>query len=180
MFNYLLESVLEISSVATEHNKSLCKCLKENCLNIIHQFDVRHFSKKIKASLCTKRKQKGNKQLVGWIKSIINHFWWNSATCQENPVIIREKWLSVFQHVSDKHDWEDNKFYHCCEHGPLQEGGYRWLPVYNALKHIATDEMVLNDFSYLTKLCHSGVLEVFHSLYNMYFPKRIAFSCRGM
>ena len=38
------------------------------------------------------------------------------------------------------------------------------------LKYIVTDEMILNDLSYLTKLCHSRELEVFLSLYNIYCP----------
>ena len=61
---------------------------------------------------------KTNNQLMGWIKSIISHFWWSSAACQKNAVIIREKWFSVLQRVSNKHDWEGNQFYHSCEHGP--------------------------------------------------------------
>ena len=48
---------------------------------------------------------------------------------------------------------------------------------YNASKHIVTDKNILNDLSYLIKCSHSGELEVFHLLCNMYCPKRIAFSC---
>ena len=40
VFDYLLESGLETSSITTERHKSIHKHLKENCRNIIHQFDV--------------------------------------------------------------------------------------------------------------------------------------------
>ena len=118
-FKYLLEPGFEISSITNRHN-SIRKYLKENCSMIIHQLDIWHFSNK----------------LVGWIKPIINHFWWSSATSQENPVkITREKWLSVLQHVSNKHDCEGNQFYHSCEHGLLSseeertKDGYQKVPM---------------------------------------------------
>ena len=84
------------------------------------------------------------------MKSILNHFWWSNATCQENPVTIREKWFCVLQYV--KHDWGDNQFYHCCERGPLsteKEKAKKQLsesyPAYNALKlkYIVPDENIL-------------------------------------
>ena len=34
--------------------------------------------------------------------------------------------------------------------------------------------------TYLTKFCHTGVLEVYHSLYNKWAPKRQHFSYAGM
>ena len=40
VFDYLLESGLEMSSITTDRHKSIRKHLKENCRNIIHQFDV--------------------------------------------------------------------------------------------------------------------------------------------
>ena len=60
----------------------------------------------------------------------------------------------------------------------------KWLPVgtpaHNALKDVVNHETISKDLPYLTKFCHSGELDVFHSLYNMYCPKRIGFSYHGM
>ena len=61
VFNYQLESSLEISSVTTDHHKSTRKYLKENCPSIIHQFDVWHSSKKMKKRYAPKEKQKANR-----------------------------------------------------------------------------------------------------------------------
>ena len=129
-----------------------------------------HFSKKIKQALRSKGKLKRNENLVGWITSI-NRFWWSSATFQENHVIIGEKWLSVLQHVANKHEWEGDQNFHSCEHGPLghffifsSSGLAEGSPAHNALKDIVNDETILKDLPYLTKFCHSGELEVFHSL----------------
>ena len=38
----------------------------------------------------------------------------------------------------------------------------------------------MNDLAFLTKFCHTGVLEVYHSLYNKWVPKRQHFSYAGM
>ena len=42
------------------------------------------------------------------------------------------------------------------------------------------DKSILNDLKYLTDFNHTGTLEVYHSLYNKYSPKRLHFSYRGM
>ena len=41
-----------------------------------------------------------------------------------------------------------------------------------ALKNFVLDKKVLEDLSYLTKFCHTGVLETYYSLYNKWSPKR--------
>ena len=38
------------------------------------------------------------------------------------------------------------------------------------------NKRLLNDFKYLTNFNHTGTLEVYHSLYNKYSPKRLYFS----
>ena len=39
---------------------------------------------------------------------------------------------------------------------------------------------MLGALRFLTKFNHTGKLEVYHSLYNKYSPKRLHFSLRGM
>ena len=51
----------------------------------------------------------------------------------------------------------------------------KWLSpksdAFEALQNIVLDKKVLEDLSYLTKFCHTGVLESYHSLYNKWAPK---------
>ena len=51
---------------------------------------------------------------------------------------------------------------------------------YAALKKIVLGKRLLNDLKYLTDLNHTGTLEVYHSLYNKYSPKRLHFSYQSM
>ena len=39
---------------------------------------------------------------------------------------------------------------------------------------------ILTDIKYLSKFCHTGNLEVFHSVLNKYCPKRLHFTLGGM
>ena len=53
-------------------------------------------------------------------------------------------------------------------------------PAYKALEKVVTDKSLLGALKFLTKFNHTGTLEVYHSLYNKYSPKRLHFSLRGM
>ena len=117
-------------------------------------------------------------ELNGWIKPVINHFWWSSGTCCGNVENLREKWTSLLHHVSDIHSFEENK----CTHGEIEPRA--WLvpgsPVHNALKTLVMDKRLLNLLPYFTEFKHTGNLEVYHSLLLKYCPKRPRFSHNGM
>ena len=51
---------------------------------------------------------------------------------------------------------------------------------FEALQNIVLGKKVLEYLSYLTKFCHTGVLQIYHSLYNKCAPKRQHFSYPGM
>ena len=48
------------------------------------------------------------------------------------------------------------------------------------LYYIVHEPTIIKDFKYLTGFKHSGELEVFHSLYNVYCPKRLSYSYESM
>ena len=60
----------------------------------------------------------------------------------------------------------------------------KWLKessfAYGCLQRIVTDKTVLKDLKHVTNFNHTGTLEVYHSLYNKYSPKRLHFSYPGM
>ena len=58
----------------------------------------------------------------------------------------------------------------------LQPGTAAFL----AVESIVKNKRTLSDLSYLVNFCHTGNLEVFHSLLNRYCPKRLHFSPHGM
>ena len=118
-----------------------------------------------------------------WIKAIINNLLWCCASSVGNEELIREKWLSMLNHIRGIHYWEENKLSHKCEHGQLDQGR-KWLktdsPSFLALKNVVENKDILAGIKSLSKFCHTGSLEVLHSVLNKYYLKRLHFTLEGM
>ena len=41
----------------------------------------------------------GCEKLGQWVPSITNHFWWSIETCQGDAENLKERWLSITNHV---------------------------------------------------------------------------------
>ena len=101
--------------------------------------------------------------------------------------MVREKWLSILDHIKNVHDWEGNEVFHECQQEELTLYQMKTKPrlkessyAYAALQRVISDKNLISDLKYLTKFSHTGTLEVYHSLYNKYSPKRPHFSFDGM
>ena len=116
-----------------------------------------------------------------------NHMWWSAMTCDGNSQLLKEKWVSILYHTTDKHDWDLSVLYNCCAHEPISPRAHRktkWLIVgslaHEALKHVVLEKTLLKDLDLLTKTIHTGALEEYHSLYSKYAPKWQHFGYLGM
>ena len=104
--NAIIDVGIIIASITTDRHKTIRKILREKYPDILHQFDFWHFAKNISKQLRAKAKLKRHSSLQPWIRSIINHFWWSCSTCGEDEEVLREKWVSLLNHVSNEHEWE--------------------------------------------------------------------------
>lgn len=178
---------VKISRVATDRHVSISSCMSKDYPDINHQYDVWHLSKWVVKKLTNKAKQKGCEELLPWIQSISNHLWWSSATCNGSVQLLREKWKSVLDHVANKHKWSGNTLFHKCCHrriSPSEAKKVCWLKP-GTQAHLALEEVVLNpkllkDLAKLTDFCHTGKIEVYHSMMLKYCSKREHFSYKGM
>ena len=173
--------------MTTDRHKQIRSYLKKERPDIVHQFDIWHVGKNIKKKLAQKAKRKNCRELGDCIRSIINHFWWCCATCNKDETLLIEKWLSILNHISNKHYWEDATVFKKCEHTAISKQEARkkkWLevgsPPYLALESVVSNKYLLADLKFLVEFNHTGSLEVYHSLYNKYCPKRLHFSLPGM
>ena len=98
-----------------------------------------------------------------------------------------EKWLSVLQHVTNRHRWAGTRKFHKCLHKRLskqEQQEIEWLDpkssAFEALKEVVTNTRILNALPNLTGYCHTGQLEVFHSMLLKYAPKRQHFHYEGL
>ena len=149
-----------------------------------------HLSKWVTKKLTKKAKKKGNEPLSKWIKCVSNHLWWCSQTCGGNAETLRERWVSILNHVVsilNKHKWKNSKYFRRCEHGRLsrrKERKTKWLEdgssAYVALEEVVLNKKILKDIEKLTEFHHTGELEVYHSLLLKCVPKRLHYSYKGM
>ena len=161
--------------------------MRENEKDTIHQLDIWHFCKSIKKKLATVAKKKPCQALNGWVKSIINHLWWAVSTCDGDETLLREKWYSILFHIQNKHKWSNCSKFHKCVHPRITKSKahkkLRLNPTsdaFKALQSIVLDKHISGDLNYLTRFSHTGILEIFHALYNKWIPKSQHFSHFGM
>ncbi|XP_057310004.1 uncharacterized protein LOC130648002 [Hydractinia symbiolongicarpus] len=183
LLNKLRDHKVTVSALTTDRHVQIRAFMKKEHPEINHQFDVWHFGKSLKKSLTAAAKRKECLELIPWIKSIINHLWWCCASCDKNENVLRERWLSILYHIRGIHSWQGNEYFHECAH-PTLDQQRKWLklnsPAYEAMETIVQNKKTLADMNYLAHFCHTGSLEVFHSLLTKYCPKRIHFSMEGM
>lgn len=175
-------------------------------LQIDHQLDAWHCSKNLTKKLTAKANTKGCEALMQWIRAISNHLWYSASTCKKNAQLLkwvkvihnalkcssfqfffREKWLSVLHHVAGVHSWSGGQKFNKCDHGPMSDAppgmevAYlkRTSPAFKALKDVVSAPALLKLLPKLTKFCHTGTLEVFHSFLLRFCSKRQYFPYPG-
>ena len=190
-FKRCLESLegdgVHINRIATDRHVSISSYMDKERPEINHQYDVWHLSKWVVKKLTSKAQQKGCEELSPWIQSISNHLWWCAATCGGNVQLLREKWKSVLNHIVNKHKWSGNSHFHKCEHGHIPPSEARqicWLqpgsPAHLALEEVVLNNKLLKDLAKLADFCHTGNIEVYHSMMLKYCSKQEHFSHKGM
>lgn len=169
---------IEVKLISTDRHTQIKKEMRVNHANIDHQFDPWHLAKTVSKKLSAASKKSGCSDLAPWIPSIVNHLWWCAESCNKDPEVLREKWLSVMHHVTNRHSWPGNRHFHKCDHPPLspeQQRKKKWLKpgsaAHTALVNIVKDKLLLKDIIHLTQFVHTTALEVYHSMYLKYLPK---------
>ena len=147
----LLGASIPIRCLTTDRHVTITAKMRSDYPHIVHQYDVWHLSKSITKKLLALAKRKFNEELAPWIKSVSNHLWWSVATCNGDPKLLIEKWLSIINHVSNKHEWRGCSIFTKCEHHQLteaQQKEIKWLKP-GSSPHVALEELVTNPYQKL-------------------------------
>jgi hypothetical protein len=184
---YMEEKELTISILATDRHASIAKMMRTSYPDIDHQYDVWHMAKSISKKLRKKTEKKCNRPIGPWIKAVVNHLWFSSASCDGDPDVLREIWSSIIFHVQDIHEWADKTHFHACNHPPLTDDESRrkkWIepnsPALEAFASVILDKLIMKDIGKLSCFSHTGNLESYHSEMIRYMPKNKYFSYQGM
>ena len=71
-----------------------------------------------------------------WKKSVVNHMFWCASSTDDDDADLKEaKWLSITDHIMDKHLGHENPLFPKCLHGRLRgrERKKKWLKPGNFL-----------------------------------------------
>jgi len=98
--------------------------------------------------------------------------------------LLVEKWLSCTHHIVNAHLWNGGKVTRC-DHGDYEDDDdTSWLmrdsPAHIAMKSVVQNKKLLKDIRKLSLFCHTGQLEVYHSLILKYASKRHHFRYTAM
>ena len=137
--------------------------------------------------------------LIGeWIRSVVNHLYLSvSSTDEDDEDLIREKWLSLNNHIHDQHT-NHGKLYKKCTHGRLRRKWFkhskcnacsiriRFIKIHidskasEKVTAAITNTYLCNNITKLSTHYQTSTLEAFHSLIIQFAPKDTAYSYNGM
>ena len=132
--------------------------------------------------------QKGCEILGEWLRSMLNHLYWCPLSTKDGDrEVILEKWLSLINHLHNKHSGHGKK-YKKCPHGRLQNR--KWLKYRESLYtdtkpsekicEIIRNKTFCKDIQNMSNSYQTSRLEAFHSIVMQFAPKITAFSYLGM
>ena len=107
-------------------------------------------SKKLEAIA---KKTKGS-DIRPWIKSIVNHVYWISSSCGTDGNLKSAKWLSISNHIVNKHT-DHSDVYQKCEHGELAQQR-QWLTegkLFKKDKNIQNRLISYGEHHYFQNIC---------------------------
>ncbi|XP_052285951.1 uncharacterized protein LOC127881841 [Dreissena polymorpha] len=175
---------IELKEIVTDAHPKISAIMRKSYPKIWHSYDMWHGAKNLGKKLSSIALAKGNEALKPWLKDITNHFFHSAETCGGNALEMKTKWLSVINHVTNRHTWALGQ----CDHEPIVEDERdleekQWLkPASMAVKDLQKTVMeprLLKTFPYYVTCQTTSELEMFNNHLLMYAPKRNAFGYAG-
>lgn len=116
-------------------------------------FDIWHVAKGVYKKLDTISKKKYCELIGAWAHSISNHIYFCAATSDGNGDFVREKWVSILNHVTGRHEGH-GELYPRCLHGPVDNRLWirRGSKAFLELELVVKGRLLLTDISYLTSV----------------------------
>ncbi|KAM5181696.1 uncharacterized protein ACMZJ9_002141 isoform 1-T3 [Mantella aurantiaca] len=181
----MIKEKLNVRVICTDRHAGIKKLLRKHYRLIKHQYDVWHVAKSVgdKMEMASKKHNCG--KLARWIEPAKSHLWWSVRTCEQDPTLLREKWVSIAHHASNQHEWDEATLYNSCHHDEEEEEeeNKEWLvagsDAHLQLKDAVLDETLLEDLSHISDFCHADELEVLHSINGKYHAKQTRYSVDG-
>ena len=162
--------------IATDRNRQIAKWIREEFPEVAHKFGPWHFVKNIKAKLRPLSQRKNCRIISDWIKAIGNHLIWCCSNCDCDAETLVQMWKSLLFLITNEHEFATHfPKYSKCNHKQYskeQSLKKKWIDkkrvAYDCIEKIILDAKILKDMVHLVEPYHTGRLEVFDSLINVY------------
>lgn len=168
------ECGLQVSHLVTDRHSSVKKYMREQQPDIIHWFDVWHVAKGIYKKLEAAGKKKGCEKVKAWSRSVSNHLYWCVASSDGDGEMVKQKWLSMLNHVANIHEGHGDKFPRC-EHGDLEDRLWmkKGFKPHAELSKVVENKLLLTDIQKLSPAQQTSDLEAFHKVMCSWAPKSV-------
>ncbi|XP_072258558.1 uncharacterized protein [Pyxicephalus adspersus] len=183
----LRASNINVKIVCTDFRRSIRKVMRDFYKDILHQFDVWHAAKSIGNKIATASRRLSAADLEQWVVPTKKHLWWCARTCYQNPLLLREKWISIAHHVANKHRWQTGVLYKKCHHAPInrdEEKAQEWLTpgsnAHSTFKKIVLNPHFLKNIEHLSPFSYTEELEVLHNTALKYRSKQNHYSADSL
>ena len=179
---YLNDCGMAVTEFVTDRHVQVRKFMSDKQPETQHFFDVWHMAKGVSKKLEQAAKKKECGLIRPWIKSVVNHMYWIAASCGTNSALKKAKWISIVNHICDKHEGHDDLFPKC-EHGPIVETK-KWIKTgsraYKALLAVVKSPYLLRDIGKMSPVHQTYGLEVYHNIVNHFATKSTHFFYESM
>lgn len=170
-----------IEEVVTDRHPQVRKFFKTERPEVNHFIDAWHVAKGLRKKVLAASKAKGCEILALWCQTITNHLYHAVKVGGGDGELAVAVWLSVLNHVQDKHDGH-GPLYDKCLHGELERR--KWIhpgtDAFDKLRPIVSAKRLLDDIKQISPALQTYGVESFHSVINRFAPKAFPFSYRGI
>lgn len=80
---------VEVQGIATDRHMGIGAMIKTDYPDMQHEFDMWHGAKSVGKKLALKANKKDTAELMPWVKSVQNHLWYSSATCDGDYTVCK-------------------------------------------------------------------------------------------
>lgn len=112
-FASFTDNDINIKTFCSDWHVQIRNYIKDELPYISRQFDVWHLANIIRNKSMGVAKKKENKELMPWVRSIVNHVWYCAAECREDLELLIEKCTSILQHIQNIHFFDGDKHFAC-------------------------------------------------------------------
>lgn len=110
---FLDDGDVMIGELVTDRHPQVRKYLRTQRPGVSHLIDAWHVSKGLKKKLLAASKSKGCDAIALWCESIVNHIYHAVQVGAGDADLAEAVWLSVLNHIKDKHDGHSALYDRC-------------------------------------------------------------------